>query len=749
MVLPVESVVKQLEDSGIIARGKLVEFVPPAAHPKDGEELLRELFRRNLLTKFQAQNCAQGRAKSLILGGYTILDRIGAGGMGQVFKAEHHRMKRLVAIKTLPAKSMRDSAAVARFQREVEAAAKLRHPNIVAADDADEANGVHFLVMEYVDGTDLASLVKSHGQLPVPRAIDYILQAARGLEYAHSEGVIHRDIKPANLLVDKKGVVKILDMGLARIEADRDAATQAELTTDGTVMGTVDYMAPEQAVSTHNVDARADIYSLGCTLCYLLTGKPTYCGESLMQRMLAHREQPIPSLRALRSEIPEQLDKIFSRMVAKRAEDRYQTMSEVVAELVAFSPGASTLARFHGGAAPSESFQLSMPSDPTVSGRANEPTKVLQSSSPQAAPQGAKGLAIGRDRKRVWIVASVLAVAVLLVAIAWELHSTSERTANLAQAPPEATADEKTSSFDQWIKQVASLPPEQQVQAVVKKLQQLNPGFDGKEDHTINTGVVRRFQFVSDTVTDLSPLRGLTDLDILDCSGSAAGKSKLADLSPLVGMHLRILLFDATDVSSLSPLKDMPLRHLDCSETKVADLSPLAGKNLFHLICRATKVSDLSPLKGMKLAVLNCQNTKIRDLSPLHGMPLTDLRCAGCNISDLSPLKGMRLQGFGCDLTQVSDLTPLHGMPLEKLWIVATRVKDLSPLEGMKLTALYFTPRRITVGIDVVRNMATLREIGISRKSIWPAAEFWKKYDAGEFAPPRKSTTSSQRSADD
>ncbi len=356
MSAPLETVVKQLQDSGIVAAGKLENFVPPKAHPKDVKELVADLVKEKHLTRFQAVQVAAGKAKSLLLGGYTILDKIGAGGMGQVFKALHRRMDRTVAIKMLPSAMTKDAAALARFEREVRAAAKLTHTNIVAAHDADVANGVHFLVMEFVEGQDLSALVKTNGPIPVDKAANYILQAARGLEFAHGEGVIHRDIKPANLLVDKKGTVKILDMGLARIETG-DVGAQADLTGTGAVMGTIDYMAPEQALSTKHADARADIYSLGCTLYYLLTGRPPYTGETLMGRLLAHREDPIPSLYEVNGDVPSELEAIFHKLLAKQIDERYQSMTELIVELERITGAGSSISSNTTGA-PQVSNQL-------------------------------------------------------------------------------------------------------------------------------------------------------------------------------------------------------------------------------------------------------------------------------------------------------------------------------------------------------------------------------------------------------
>jgi serine/threonine protein kinase/formylglycine-generating enzyme required for sulfatase activity len=329
----VESFAAQLRALGLVTPEKLASFLPPHAAPKDATELARELIRNGELTKFQAQEVLQGRGKSLTLGNYVVLDKLGAGGMGQVFKAQHRRMKRIVAIKTLPKNVMKDAAAVGRFQREVEAAAKLSHANVVAAFDADEADGVHFLVMEFVDGPDLNALLKRQRTLSVAEVTGFIAQAAEGLAFAHSKGVVHRDIKPGNLLVDKEGVVKVLDLGLARFDDDAlGSEEQQNLTQQGLLMGTVDFMAPEQARNLRKADAKSDVYSLGCTLHRLLTGKCLYDGETVVDKLWAHRDQAIPSLRAVRPDVPPQLDALFMRMVAKRPEDR-PTMTEIVAAL--------------------------------------------------------------------------------------------------------------------------------------------------------------------------------------------------------------------------------------------------------------------------------------------------------------------------------------------------------------------------------------------------------------------------------
>lgn len=269
------------------------------------------------------------------LGGYQLMEVLGRGGMGVVYKARHHHMKRLVAVKVLPRKALSDPQATSRFQREIEVVASLRHENIVTAFDANVVDDVHFLVLEYVDGVNLHELVQKSGPLTIDVAINYIIQAARGLSHAHKNGVIHRDVKPANLLADNQGIVKVLDLGLARTDQPQEA--EIGLTETGLFMGTADYAAPEMALGPKRADARTDVYGLGCTMFYLLTGQRVYDGATKLERILAHRENDLPSLRDSRPGIPMELETIFSTMIQKDPAERLQSMDDVIAQLTALA----------------------------------------------------------------------------------------------------------------------------------------------------------------------------------------------------------------------------------------------------------------------------------------------------------------------------------------------------------------------------------------------------------------------------
>ncbi len=268
---------------------------------------------------------------------YRLLKLLGAGGMGAVYQAEHGVMRRLVALKVINRQFTSNSAAVERFQREIRAAAQLHHPNIVVAYDAEQAGDTHLLAMEYIEGVNLARLVAERGPLPIAEACEYVRQAALGLQHAHERGMVHRDVKPHNLIRGADGVVKVLDFGLASVGVQGGG----QLTGTNMIMGTADYIAPEQAEDTHQADARSDIYALGCTLYHLLTGRPPFTHPSTLLKLVAHREEAPAPVRAVRPDVPEELAAVLSRMMAKAPVDRYQTAAEVAAVLAPFADGTT------------------------------------------------------------------------------------------------------------------------------------------------------------------------------------------------------------------------------------------------------------------------------------------------------------------------------------------------------------------------------------------------------------------------
>jgi serine/threonine protein kinase len=727
------------------------------------------------------------------LGPYELLAKLGEGGMGAVYKAQHEHLGKTVAVKILPATALRDPALVSRFRREMKAVGALHHPNIVGAHDAGEANGVHFLVMEYVAGRDLAALLKLRGTLSIEQAISCTLQTARGLEFAHRKGIVHRDIKPANLLLDEEGTLKILDMGLARLDDNaHNLAAQQGLTQTGQVMGTVDYMAPEQAFDTHRADAKADVYSLGCTLYRVLTGQNVFAGDTIVQKILAHREQPIPSLRTLRPEVSKQLDDIYQRMMAKQPENRI-SMAEVVQELVALQSAPPTPA--------TQSFTL--PTAPATVA----PTPATQSGGDQKKPP------------RKWLVAGLgaAAAAAILLTIVFIIRDkdgreiarvngpegssatvqradTSEtkssvppanpldRKSNLPnpqqadpQLPPankvevpkpaDKVSQNQKLAFEQpdfaaWAAEVGRREPEAQVALVIKKLQELNPGYDGQETHRIQNNEVQELDLPAAKIVDLSPVRALTDLKTLKCVGEASERGLLQSLAPLQGMKLENLDIYYTRVEDLSPLRGMALTNLSCFGTGVKDLAPLEHcKQLKKLICpedpqlaaNVTALQNVLPnckiiynatkspsniattietdeaweTRVTRLAVADQLAEVTRRLIEKNpGLVPEDiltkeehrqivwLKIKPAKLVELSPIRGLpQLRELICaDADQSSfykNLGPLRGIAIERLVLSHSQVADLAPLAKLPLTEL------VLQGTQVV-DLQPLRELKLT-----------------------------------
>jgi serine/threonine protein kinase len=323
--------------SGLADEPKLNSFLEKTArsygeavfddHPRLAELMIQE----GLLTRWQADKLLMGKHKGFRLGKYKLLGQIGKGGMSSVYLAEHELMKRRVAVKVLPRNRVNDSSYLERFRLEARAVAKLDDPNIVRAYDIDNEGDVHYIVMEYVDGQDLHQIVAQNGPLDFDTAADYIAQVANGLQHAHEMGLVHRDIKPANCLVDRHKTVKLLDLGLAKLTEDDQASLT--MANEENVLGTADYLAPEQALNSHEADQRSDIYSLGCTLYFLLTGGPPFPEGSISERLLKHQTAKPESIFKTRPDAPPSLVDICETMMSKKPDDRFQSAGDVAARL--------------------------------------------------------------------------------------------------------------------------------------------------------------------------------------------------------------------------------------------------------------------------------------------------------------------------------------------------------------------------------------------------------------------------------
>jgi len=430
-----------LRQSGLFSAAQLSSLSERLPPTERGKVIARALVQQGLLTKFQAEQLLAGRTGGFVLGQYRILDEIGKGGMGRVFKAIHHTMNRVVALKVLAGQYVETEKAQELFQREMRAAAPLAHPNVVTAYDANHVGNRFYLVMEYVDGPNLDRLVHQQGPLPVGLACEFMRQAAEGLQYACDMGMVHRDIKPSNILVAlpggearrKRCLVKILDFGLARLQGSDDDADEAGtiLTRPNLVMGTPDFVSPEQARNLHTVDIRSDLYSLGCTFYFLLTGRVPFPDGGTLEKLIRHTTEEPDRLEDLRPDVPAEVAALVRKLMAKEPADRFQTPLELSAAL---GPYATEIASWPPTAnketASQEAFNIpGTGSDPEFQfPSAEESSALLNTITPDVAPtllSGMRDLRITRggysdpERRRIKLaVGAGIAIVVGVVGLA-------------------------------------------------------------------------------------------------------------------------------------------------------------------------------------------------------------------------------------------------------------------------------------------------------------------------------------------
>ena len=414
--------IKVVTESGLVRDPQQAQFQEtiPAFANKRALQLAQHLIAQKLITPYQAKVILERGDSPLLLDRYIILDAIGSGGMGIVFKALQRSLERVVAVKILPCHAVDSAEKVERFQREMRAVARLSHPHVVQAIDAHESNGVYFFAMEYVAGCDLADLVLNQGSCTAEAAMEIIAQVAAGLEHAHQHGIVHRDVKPANILLSDDGVAKVLDLGLARTREQAQATADNQLTRDGLAMGTVAYMSPEQAFDAKQADERSDVYSLGCTLYFLLHGRPLFEVENGVQLVIAHRESQPPRLAEGREDVSVELEELFQRMVAKDPHQRPQSMDVVRTELLQLlaTPQVDPASDEQDGTtrkSSEETIRRSVIS--TDAPAAENSVRTEKPTLPTPFPTSGNWTSMGpRKRRRVL---AVVTVAVALIPIGW------------------------------------------------------------------------------------------------------------------------------------------------------------------------------------------------------------------------------------------------------------------------------------------------------------------------------------------
>jgi tRNA A-37 threonylcarbamoyl transferase component Bud32/Leucine-rich repeat (LRR) protein len=684
------------------------------------------------------------------LGHYEVLEVVGQGATGVVLRARDTKLLRTVALKVLAAPLAASGTARQRFAREARAAAAVRDEHVVAIHAVHDDAPVPYLVTEFIDGCNLETLLRRGGPPGVKEVLRIGMQVASGLAAAHRQGLVHRDVKPANILLEN-GVqrVKLTDFGLAR------AADDASLTQTGFIAGTPLYMAPEQA-NGEPIDPRSDLFGLGSVLYELCTGRPAFRAPTtaaVIRRVCDEMPRPV---REVNPEVPEPLSRLIGRLHAKKPADRPASAQEVadllaglLADLnagrsrwpgeAAQAPGsarpagrprrkwlwaAAALVLLLAGLGVSEATGVTEMRGTVVRLFSPEGTLVVQVDDPgvSVSVDGTDVVITGAGAKEIRLKPGQYQVEASKdgKVVQQELVTVNRNGRQVVRVSKESVP---LSEADAWEKSVAALSAQEQVEAVARRLKELNPDFDGKVTPDIRYAQVAGLTFHTQAVKDLSPVRALRRLEALECYGPPERRGILADLSPLRGLPLKTLSCFDNPVSDLSPLAGMRLEVLNCFRTEVEDLTPLKGMPLTVLYANGTRIAELSPLKGMPLTRLMLEHTSVSDLSPLRGMKLTSLDVSYTRVGDLSPLEGMPLTGLCFTDTAVSDLSPLKGMPLTTARLSGTGVTDLSLLRGMRLKDLQCEFRRER-DAALLRSFTTLERINDT-----PAADFWKEVD--------------------
>jgi len=708
-VMSVQDFLQVLRKSSLLSDAQLDEIWK---WPEDdSKSFTGRLVEDGLLTAWQAQQLLAGKTgkSHFFLGKYKLLDLIGVGGMGSIYRAVQPSIGRVVALKVMSRNILKDPRAVTRFLREIRSAAAVDHPNVVRAFDADCDGDTYFLVMEYVAGKDLKSWIRREKSLPVGWSCECIRQAALGLEHAFELGMVHRDIKPSNLLVtqgegDKLPLVKVLDLGLARFASE--TAEDGDLTRAGQVLGTPDYIAPEQARNTKTADIRADIFSLGCTLFELVAGRLPFPGTTVMEKLMARASEDAPPVGSFRADIPAGLDAVVAKMLARDPSARYATPAEV----------AQALAPFAIGTAGTTDLPASKPHIPAnavamLATQADATASVFRIDvdgfdGMHPALKAARDSMPGQAR---WLqVTAATVAAALIFVLAWSMM------------PGRASARRKISSTA-----AAGKPPDHSTKQKPGTTDDLDEQGDTAEQDSPND---------ADRITALWVLNLSGRLEIEPRSPSTGNPSKDVSFKSLERSHQR------REISSVAELPD---GKFNVTGVALHDGIKLAGTDLGRL-------AKLPHIKRLDLAGARLQD---KDLKPLMDMPqLVALNIAGTdivgpglqNLKKLTNLKELDLSGLplrkgalrfigGLETVQVlrlarlqvndDDLRLLSGMTsLKELVLASTQVKGdgLKQLTWMaELERLDLEETRVgDAGLGSLKELLALKSLNLRKTSV-------------------------------